>query len=65
MLSLQVGLFRRGKYAAGKRIGKGNCIDEGMQVKKGSVIGYVEQLGTHVAIEVRFAHPTWWWRWWW
>ena len=27
-LAMQVGKFRRGRYAAGKRVGKGNCINE-------------------------------------
>jgi hypothetical protein len=83
----QVGIFRRGKYAAGKRVGKGNVADkvgagaqlghelyeswilarstfharhchttpQGTSVKKGQVLGYVEQLGTFVAVEVRAA----------
>ena len=49
----QVGIFRRGKYAGGKRVGKGDAVNEGDGVKKGQVLGYVEQLGTHFAIEVR------------
>ena len=49
----QVGIFRRGKYAGGKRVGKGDAVNEGDQIKKGQVLGYVEQLGTHFAVEVR------------
>lgn len=52
----QVGIFRRGKYAGGKRVGKGNLINVGDQVKKGQALAYVEQLGTHFAIEVRAQH---------
>ncbi|GFH16130.1 lipoyl-binding domain-containing protein [Haematococcus lacustris] len=48
ILSPKVGIFRRGKYAAGKRIGKGNAVNE---VKRGQVLGYVEQLGTFVPVE--------------
>ncbi|KAJ9517832.1 hypothetical protein QJQ45_004142 [Haematococcus lacustris] len=82
ILSPKVGIFRRGKYAAGKRIGKGNAVNEvgaaavassysgstepvwaagikaacrqrqgGEQVKRGQVLGYVEQLGTFVPVE--------------
>lgn len=49
--SPKVGVFRRGKYAAGKRVGKGNMVNEGDQIKKGQPLGYVEQLGTHFPIE--------------
>eukprot|EP00955_Chlamydomonas_euryale_P041828 352129-Chlamydomonas_euryale.AAC.12 len=46
-----VGIFRRGRYAAGKRVGKGNVIELGDQVKKGSPVGFIEQLGTHFPVE--------------
>lgn len=51
ILSPKVGIFRRGRYAAGKRVGKGNTVNEGEQVKKGQTLGYVEQLGTFVPVE--------------
>ena len=41
-----VGVFRRGKYVKGKRVGKGNTTEEGDVVKKGQVLAYVEKLGT-------------------
>jgi biotin carboxyl carrier protein len=49
---LQVGVFRRGRYAAGKKVGKGNVANVGDQVKKGQTLGYVEQLGTFVEVKV-------------
>eukprot|EP00877_Chromochloris_zofingiensis_P002294 jgi/Chrzof1/12065/Cz06g20040.t1 len=49
--SPKVGIFRRGKYAAGKRVGKGNQINEGDNVKRGQPVGFVEQLGTFVPVE--------------
>jgi biotin carboxyl carrier protein len=49
---LQVGVFRRGRYAAGKKVGKGNVANTGDQVKKGQTLGYVEQLGTFVEVKV-------------
>lgn len=49
--SPKVGIFRRGKYAGGKRVGKGNAVDEFTKVKKGQALGYVEQLGTYVTCE--------------
>jgi biotin carboxyl carrier protein len=48
----QVGVFRRGKYAGGKKVGKGNVANEGDSVKKGQTLGYVEQLGTFVDVKV-------------
>ncbi|PNW88631.1 hypothetical protein CHLRE_01g037850v5 [Chlamydomonas reinhardtii] len=51
----KVGVFRRGKYAGGKRVGKGNLIEVGAQVKKGQCIGYVEQLGTFVEVKCPIA----------
>ncbi|GFR39633.1 hypothetical protein Agub_g99 [Astrephomene gubernaculifera] len=53
--SPKVGIFRRGKYAAGKRVGKGNCVDVGAQLKKGQTLGYVEQLGTFVEVKTPIA----------
>lgn len=47
----KVGVFRRGRYAAGKKVGKGNIANVGDQVKKGQTLGYVEQLGTFVEIK--------------
>lgn len=49
--SPKVGIFRRGRYAGGKRVGKGNIVNEGDQLRKGQTIAFVEQLGTFVAIE--------------
>mmetsp|Transcript_12676 Transcript_12676/g.27445 ORF Transcript_12676/g.27445 Transcript_12676/m.27445 type:complete len:233 (-) Transcript_12676:398-1096(-) len=49
--SPKVGIFRRGKYVGGKRVGKGNAVNEGDQVKKGQTLAYVEQLGTYVPVE--------------
>eukprot|EP01026_Neomeris_dumetosa_P033208 TRINITY_DN26451_c0_g1_i4.p2 TRINITY_DN26451_c0_g1~~TRINITY_DN26451_c0_g1_i4.p2 ORF type:complete len:123 (+),score=26.04 TRINITY_DN26451_c0_g1_i4:31-369(+) len=47
----KVGVLRRGRYVKGKRIGKGDLINEGDEVKKGQVMCYVEQLGTHIPVE--------------
>eukprot|EP00882_Tetradesmus_deserticola_P005357 GHRQ01005637.1.p1 GENE.GHRQ01005637.1~~GHRQ01005637.1.p1 ORF type:complete len:237 (+),score=98.55 GHRQ01005637.1:264-974(+) len=47
----KVGVFRRGRYAAGKKVGKGNIANVGDQVKKGQALGYVEQLGTFVEVK--------------
>ncbi|KAF8058871.1 APX6 [Scenedesmus sp. PABB004] len=47
----KVGVFRRGKYAAGKKVGKGNVANVGDTVKKGQTLGYVEQLGTFVELK--------------
>jgi biotin carboxyl carrier protein len=50
--SPKVGIFRRGKYAAGKRIGKALCVEgPGATLKRGQTVGYVEQLGTFVPVE--------------
>lgn len=49
--SPKVGVFRRGKYVAGKRVGKNNVTNVGDQVKKGQSLAFVEQLGTFVAVE--------------
>ncbi|KAG2496133.1 hypothetical protein HYH03_005736 [Edaphochlamys debaryana] len=51
----KVGVFRRGKYAGGKRVGKGNLVEVGAQLKKGQPLGYVEQLGTFVEIKTPIA----------
>ena len=37
--SPKVGLLRRGRYVKGKRVGKGNVVEEGAEVKKGQVLG--------------------------
>lgn len=47
----KVGVFRRGKYAGGKKVGKGNVANTGDTVKKGQTLGYVEQLGTFVEVK--------------
>ncbi|WIA39520.1 hypothetical protein OEZ86_005611 [Tetradesmus obliquus] len=47
----KVGVFRRGRYAAGKKVGKGNIANVGDTVKKGQTLGYVEQLGTFVEVK--------------
>eukprot|EP00775_Hariotina_reticulata_P011185 gene11185-11335_t len=47
----KVGVFRRGRYAGGKKVGKGNVADVGAQVKKGQTLGYIEQLGTFVEVK--------------
>eukprot|EP00879_Flechtneria_rotunda_P002262 GHRR01002452.1.p1 GENE.GHRR01002452.1~~GHRR01002452.1.p1 ORF type:complete len:238 (+),score=90.96 GHRR01002452.1:218-931(+) len=49
--SPKVGVFRRSRYAGGKKVGKGNVANVGDQVKKGQTLGYVEQLGTFVEIK--------------
>lgn len=49
--SPKVGIFRRGKFAGGKRVGKDNAVKEGDQVKKGQALGFVEQLGSHFPVE--------------
>eukprot|EP01024_Parvocaulis_polyphysoides_P011032 TRINITY_DN13889_c0_g1_i1.p1 TRINITY_DN13889_c0_g1~~TRINITY_DN13889_c0_g1_i1.p1 ORF type:complete len:263 (+),score=39.65 TRINITY_DN13889_c0_g1_i1:68-856(+) len=47
----KVGVLRRGRYVKGKRIGKADLINEGDEVKKGQVVCYIEQLGTHIPVE--------------
>lgn len=49
--SPKVGVLRRGKYVGGKKVGKSNVANVGDQVKKGSTLGYVEQLGTFVEVK--------------
>jgi biotin carboxyl carrier protein len=52
VVSPKVGIFRRGKYAAGKRIGKALCVEGvGATLKRGQTVGYVEQLGTYVPVD--------------
>lgn len=50
--SPKVGVFRRYKMQKGKRISKSPVAEEGQQVKKGAVVGYIEQLGTYVPVEM-------------
>lgn len=47
----KVGVFRRGRYMKGKKIGKANVAEEGSRVKKGQALAYIEQLGTYVPVE--------------
>jgi biotin carboxyl carrier protein len=47
----KVGVMRRGRYVKGKLVGKGAVVEVGATIKKGQVLGFVEQLGTFVAIE--------------
>ncbi|CAG9461454.1 unnamed protein product [Pedinophyceae sp. YPF-701] len=47
----KVGIFRRGYYARGKRVGNGNSVDVGQEVKQGTIVGFVEQLGTFWPVE--------------
>jgi len=47
----KVGVMRRGRYVKGKPVGKGPVVEIGATIKKGQVLGFVEQLGTFVAIE--------------
>lgn len=47
----KVGILRRGRYIKGKRVGKGDVAEIGDKVKKGQVLCFVEQLGTHVPVE--------------
>ncbi|CAL8469570.1 g9111 [Coccomyxa elongata] len=47
----KVGLMRRGRYVKGKKVGKGNIINNGDEVKKGQTLGFIEQLGTYVPVE--------------
>ena len=49
--SPKVGILRRGKYVKGKRVGKGNVVDAGAEIKKGQVLAFVEQLGTFAPVE--------------
>eukprot|EP00270_Netrium_digitus_P008757 TRINITY_DN2631_c0_g1_i1.p1 TRINITY_DN2631_c0_g1~~TRINITY_DN2631_c0_g1_i1.p1 ORF type:complete len:267 (+),score=64.38 TRINITY_DN2631_c0_g1_i1:106-906(+) len=51
--SPKVGFFRRGRVVKGN---KGKPIfTEGMELKKGQVVGYLEQLGTQLAVESEVA----------
>ena len=47
----KVGLLRRGRYLKGKQLGKGSMVEIGDTVKKGQVIAFIEQLGTHWPVE--------------
>ena len=47
----KVGVMRRGRYVKGKAVGKGPVVEVGATIKKGQVLGFVEQLGTFVTIE--------------
>jgi biotin carboxyl carrier protein len=47
----KVGTLRRGRFIKGKQIGKANVVEVGDTVKKGQVIAYIEQLGTHWPVE--------------
>jgi biotin carboxyl carrier protein len=47
----KVGVFHRGRYAGGKRIGKANCVEKGDTVKKGQTLGFIEQLGTFIEVK--------------
>ncbi|KAH7618957.1 putative Biotin carboxyl carrier protein of acetyl-CoA carboxylase [Nannochloris sp. 'desiccata'] len=47
----KVGTLRRGRFIKGKQIGKANVVEIGDTVKKGQVIAYIEQLGTHWPVE--------------
>ncbi|KAI8462613.1 MAG: hypothetical protein J3K34DRAFT_389468 [Monoraphidium minutum] len=49
--SPKVGIFRRGKYAAGKRVGKDTLVKDGDVLKKGQTVAYVEQLGTFAEVK--------------
>ncbi|KAI8472606.1 MAG: acetyl-CoA biotin carboxyl carrier [Monoraphidium minutum] len=47
----KVGIFRRGKYAAGKRVGKDTLVKDGDTMRNGQTVAFVEQLGTFVEIK--------------
>lgn len=47
----KVGVLRRGRYVKGKQVGKGPVVEIGDTVKKGQVLCYIEQLGTHWPVE--------------
>lgn len=47
----KVGILRRGRYLKGKQIGKAPAVEIGDTVKKGQVVAYIEQLGTHFPVE--------------
>jgi biotin carboxyl carrier protein len=47
----KVGIMRRGRYIKGKQVGRGPAVEVGDKVKKGQVICYIEQLGTHWPVE--------------
>ncbi|CAK0784621.1 hypothetical protein CVIRNUC_007825 [Coccomyxa viridis] len=47
----KVGLWRRGRYVKSKKVGKGEMVTDGDEVKKGQVLGFIEQLGTFMPVE--------------
>lgn len=47
----KVGVLRRGRYVKGKQVGKGPAAEVGDKVKRGQVLCYIEQLGTHWPVE--------------
>ncbi|CAL5229567.1 g12921 [Coccomyxa viridis] len=47
----KVGLMRRARYVKGKKVGKGNMVNDGDEVKAGQVLGFIEQLGTFMPVE--------------
>lgn len=49
--SPKVGILRTAKYIKGKKVGKGPMVKLGDKLKRGQVVYYVEQLGTHVPVE--------------
>ncbi|KAK9834815.1 hypothetical protein WJX81_000742 [Elliptochloris bilobata] len=53
--SPKVGYLRRGRYNKGKRVGKAVMLQAGDKVKKGQVLGYIEQLGTFMPVEAPLA----------
>ena len=50
MTSEVVGLFRRGRYVKGKKIGSKLMAEPGDAVKKGQTIAFVEQMGTFTPV---------------
>lgn len=47
----KVGIMRTARYLKGKQVSKGALVKVGDRVKKGQIIGFIEQMGTHVPIE--------------
>merc|ERR1719396_162418 len=45
-----VGIFRRGRYVKGKKIGTNAMVEVGDTVKKGQTVGFVEQMGTYTPV---------------
>lgn len=50
MTSEVVGIFRRGRYLKGKKIGTNAMVEVGDTVKKGQTIAFVEQMGTYTPV---------------